>query len=186
LTPADAVVVWGAGTIGLLTIRAARLAGAGSILAVVKHPLRFSAALAMGADTVVDARDDDALSTILDALRDAPRVVAFDAVGSVATRQAAVSVVGPAGTVVLLGLRETETCFDASKLIRSEIALLGSYAYTAADLRQAITHLGDGAVVPDGWLEERPLEAGPAAFAELIDAPGTAVKIMLAPGDGAR
>ncbi len=49
LSPGEAAVVWGAGSIGLLTVCAARLARAEPIIAVDTNPARLVAATALGA-----------------------------------------------------------------------------------------------------------------------------------------
>ena len=78
--------------------------------------------------------------------------------------------------------------FPANYLIRQEITLAGSFAYTEPDFTQAIDLLARGVVQPSGdWLEERPLGDGPAAFAELVDGRARATKIVLtlaSTGDG--
>jgi threonine dehydrogenase-like Zn-dependent dehydrogenase len=76
----------------------------------------------------------------------------------------------------------------ANYLIRQEITLAGSFAYTETDFTQAIDLLARGLMQPSGdWLEERPLGDGPAAFAELVDGKARAAKIVLtlaSPMDG--
>jgi threonine dehydrogenase-like Zn-dependent dehydrogenase len=68
----------------------------------------------------------------------------------------------------------------ANYLIRQEITLAGSFAYTKTDFTQAIDLLALGLVRANGdWLEERPLSDGPAAFTELVDGKARAAKIIL-------
>src|SRR5262249_7661126 len=55
------VVVLGAGTIGLMAVIAARAGGAGEILVTARRPQQRAAALALGADRVLDAADGNAL-----------------------------------------------------------------------------------------------------------------------------
>ncbi|GAC1362172.1 MAG: galactitol-1-phosphate 5-dehydrogenase [Ktedonobacteraceae bacterium] len=181
LKAGDAVVVWGAGSIGLLTICAARRAQPGQIIAVDTNPARLESARQMGATTIMDARDDQIISKVRRLLADTARCVAFDAVGRSVTRQASAAVVGPAGCVILLGLHDKETSFDAQNVIRLEMTLQGSYAYTMTDIRQAVDLLTAGQVPAGPWLDIRQLDRGPDAFTELVDRPGEATKIVLVP-----
>ncbi len=181
LRPDDAVVVWGAGSIGLLTICAARQAHPTRIIAVDTNEARLASATAAGATTVLDARSDTIVEQVRSLVSDAPRVVVFDAVGRSITRVAAAAVAGPCGRVILLGLHEQNTSFDVAALIRSEIALQGCYGYSGEDLQRAVAWLAAGFVPTGSWIDVRPLEAGPDAFLELVDRPGAATKIVMVP-----
>ncbi len=177
----DAVVVWGAGSIGLLTICAARQVQPRQIIAVDTNPARLESARQVGATSVFDARDTDLISKVRKLVAEVPHVVAFDAVGRSATRQSSAAVVGPAGCVILLGLHDKETAFDVQDVIRWEVALQGSYAYTMTDIRQAVDLLAAGQVPGGPWLDMRPFRLGPDSFVELVDRPGEATKIVLIP-----
>ena len=181
LSSSDGVVVWGTGTIGLLTICAARLAQPARIIAVDTNAARLEAARLAGATTALDARDGDIISKVRGLVADLPHIVVFDAVGRDVTRQAAAAVAGPAGRAILLGLHDRDTTFDVAALIRSEIALQGSYAYTMDEVRRAVAWLEAGHVPTDLWVDVRALSDGPDAFAELVDRPGAATKIILVP-----
>lgn len=74
------------------------------------------------------------------------RTRVLDAVGWSAMRQAAVQAAGPSGTVVLLGLHDQKTSFDVHAIIRSQVALLGSYASCEDDVRRAASLLEEGQV----------------------------------------
>jgi threonine dehydrogenase-like Zn-dependent dehydrogenase len=177
----DGVVIWGAGSIGLLAISAARLANPKHILAVDTNPSRLEAARVMGATAVFDARDPQIVKTLRNSLTDVPHVVVVDAVGRSITRQLAADVAGPGGEVVMIGLHDKDTTFDANGLIRSEVTIHGSYAYRMTDVLWAVELLAAGHVQTDLWTDVRPLSSGPAAFAELVDTPGAATKIILVP-----
>lgn len=64
IKPGDTVVVFGAGPIGLLTLAAVKLAGAGRVWVVEPLPHRRDLALAMGADAVLDANGIDPVAEI--------------------------------------------------------------------------------------------------------------------------
>jgi threonine dehydrogenase-like Zn-dependent dehydrogenase len=70
--------------------------------------------------------------------------------------------------------------FPANYVVRQEIAVTGSFAYTSPEFTTAVDLLTRRVVQPSAdWLEERPLADGPHAFAELIDGTARAPKIVL-------
>lgn len=181
IQPGDGVVIWGAGSIGLLTLCAVLQKQSSPIIVVDTNPVRLETARTMGATMVLDAREDGTVERIRTQLNATARTVVLDAVGHASTRLAAVAAAGSGGTVVLLGLHDRETTFDVWALIRQEISLLASYAYTEADIQKAVALLASGQVKAGPWLEARPLNRGSESFAELVDRPGIATKIMLIP-----
>ena len=70
----------------------------------------------------------------------------------------------------------------ANYLVRQEITISGSFAYTGPDFSIALELLKAGRLQPEAnWLEERPLAAGPLSFAELVRGEALAAKIVLRP-----
>jgi threonine dehydrogenase-like Zn-dependent dehydrogenase len=176
------VLVLGVGTIGLMCIAAARKAGGSVTLAADPNTGRLQTAAQWGAENLCDTRADDP-AEVSRRLTDGLGVdVAIDAVGTDTTRRVAVRAVRPGGIVVLVGLHEAESPFEANYIVRSEIRLAGSFAYTQADFGTAVTMLADGDVTPaTSWLQERNLEECGDSFAELIDHPPAVSKIILRP-----
>ena len=67
------------------------------------------------------------------------------------------------------------------KLTLAEITLIGTYTYSTADLRATALALHEGAFGDLGWVEERPLAEGAAAFRDLHQGRCAAAKIVLRP-----
>jgi L-iditol 2-dehydrogenase len=176
------VAVFGAGPIGLMCISASRRVGGEVRLAVDLNAGRLASATHWGALATCNAREADPVEAARRASGGLGVDVAIDAVGSSATRRAAIEAVRPGGAVVFLGLHEAESAVQANYIVRSEVRITGSFAYTMADFAEAVAMLARGEVraTPD-WLEERPLEACSASFAQLIDAPPAIAKIVLRP-----
>jgi threonine dehydrogenase-like Zn-dependent dehydrogenase len=176
------VLVLGAGTIGLMCIAAARKAGGSVTLAADPNAGRLQTAAQWGAENLCDTRSSDPAEAARGHTDGLGVDVAIDAVGIDATRRAAVRAVRPGGTVVLVGLHEAESPFEANYIVRSEIHVAGSFAYTQADFDAAVAMLAAGDVTPNAsWLEERDLEECGDSFAELIDNPPPISKIVLRP-----
>jgi threonine dehydrogenase-like Zn-dependent dehydrogenase len=177
--PNQSLLVLGAGPIGLCAVAAARAQGVEQIIVGDVAPQRLSIAQCWGARTVINAREQDVVAAVQERYPGGVES-AIDAVGATAVRKQAIQAVVPGGRVVLIGLHDEESVLPANYLVRQEIALTGSFAYTEADFAQAVDLLARGVVQPSAdWLEERPLSAGPAAFAELVDGLARAAKIVL-------
>ena len=118
------VLVTGGGTIGCLTVIAARLAGAASVTVsdVLERPL--ATALAVGAAHTIRAdREADALA--------APRFdVAFEASGSFAALKSCVAAVKRGGTIVQIGTLPHEPLpFVINEIMVKELDLKGAFRW---------------------------------------------------------
>lgn len=104
----------------------------------------------------------------------------LDAVGAEATRQLAVDLVKPGGMVVLVGLQGNETTLGFHNVVRGQITLQGSYAYTPEDFEQALAWISSGQAGIGELPTALPLERGPDAFARLVEGPQDQIKVFLA------
>jgi 2-desacetyl-2-hydroxyethyl bacteriochlorophyllide A dehydrogenase len=169
---AERAVVLGAGTIGLFSLHAAHAAGISDVSVIEPNADRRAAALAAGAHAA------HAEATELAPERSADLVI--DAVGATATRRNALDIVRPGGAVVLLGLHENETALPFRRVVRDQVALQGSFAYTDAEFVKALDLLASGRVVVGEVSGVLPLDAGPDAFATLAAGPTAHLKTFLA------
>ena len=179
ISTGEPLLILGAGPIGLFCLAYARAQGITDIIVSDMLPARLEIARQWGASAVVHARADDPVQSVQ---RLSPGGVAavIDAVGATATRAQAVQSVVPGGRVVLIGLHDEESLLAANYLIRQEVAITGSFAYTSAEFGTAVAMLRAGQLQPQAdWLEERPLAEGAAAFAELVRGAARATKIVL-------
>lgn len=105
----------------------------------------------------------------------------IDAVGAKLTRAQSFAAVKPGGVIMHVGLQDLASEIDMRKLTLAEIALLGTYTYTTADLRATVGALHRGVFGDLAWVEERPLEDGAQAFIDLDKGHSAAAKIVLLP-----
>jgi S-(hydroxymethyl)glutathione dehydrogenase / alcohol dehydrogenase len=124
----DTVCVVGCGGVGLQLVAAARLAGAGRVIAVERDREKLALALGRGATDAVTAGDPG--ETLAGVLRLAPGGVdhAFEAVGSAATIRLAWDALRPGATATVVGIAPTgvEFALPAFELL-SEKGIRGSY-----------------------------------------------------------
>lgn len=176
------VVILGAGAIGLLAIATVQAAGGEVTLTAEVNPARLATAEVWGAKATVDARNEDPAHVARTLTGGLGADIVIDAVGSTTTRQTAIKALRPGGIAVFVGLHEPASGLPANHIVRSEIKVTGSFAYTKADFATAVELLAAGAIRPsEEWLEERELSACADSFAELVDGSPTYSKIVLRP-----
>jgi S-(hydroxymethyl)glutathione dehydrogenase / alcohol dehydrogenase len=103
LTPGETVVVVGCGGVGLATINAAKIAGAGRIIAADPIPEKRELAIKLGATDVVDAMADGAAASIVEMTKGGVDH-AIEAVGRPESASLAVSSLRRGGTATILGM----------------------------------------------------------------------------------
>jgi S-(hydroxymethyl)glutathione dehydrogenase / alcohol dehydrogenase len=137
----DSVCVVGCGGVGLQLVAAARLAGAGRIIAVDRNPASLELAVARGATAAI-AADGDAAGAVL-AASDGGVDHAFEAVGSPATIRLAWDVLRPGATAIVVGVTPAgaEVALPAFELL-SEKGLRGSY-YGSGDAPALIAAMAE-------------------------------------------
>lgn len=103
VTPGETVAVVGCGGVGLATINAARIAGAGRIIAADPIPEKRALAMKLGATDVIDAAADSAAADIVE-MTSGGVDHAIEAVGRPASANLAVKVLRRGGTATILGM----------------------------------------------------------------------------------
>nr|WP_238357537.1 zinc-binding dehydrogenase [Cohnella zeiphila] len=179
--PTDTALVVGMGPIGLLILQALAQYGVRRIVAVDRNRDRLALAARLGASDVCCPEDGDLLAALRGLTGGRGVDVAVDAVGAAVTRRQCVQACRPGGRVVLTGLHEEESPLPVNLIIRSEVRLAGSFAYSETNFRTALRWLAEGRIgLPEGVVEA-PLEEGAAWFDKLIRNPGNVSKVLLRP-----
>lgn len=174
------IAIFGAGTQGVMALHLAHLLSPSVLVSVDIVPARLALAERVGATAALNARTGDAVARIRELTGGEGVDLAIEAVGGVATRQAALASVRTGGTVVLLGLGEEMTSLNAVDIVNREVTIRGSYAYTYDDFVRAVELLGTG-LIRGEWARPYALEAGPAVFRQLTTDPGDLIKAVLTP-----
>jgi len=178
--PVEHAVVIGAGTIGLMCLQAAVLDGIPEVSVVEPHEARRDQALGLGAHAAY-ASGAEAREALEEPTEGLGADLVLDAVGAEATRRMAVEeLLRPGGCVVFVGLHDDDTTLGFHGVVRGQLDLRGSYAFTAEDYEQALEWLVDGRAGIGELPPVLPLEEGPNAFAELVRGPSEQIKVFLA------
>ena len=171
------VVILGAGTIGLLTLIAARHAGAAKILSTDILANKRDMALALGADAVVDAGVEDLAEVVRAELGESADVV-FDCVANQATIGEAIKMAIKGGTVVVLGGPRRLATVDLPVIQEFQIRIQGAATYRWEDFEDAIDIIGSDDFDADPFITATfPLRRAADAFAAITA--GGEVKILV-------
>ena len=107
--------------------------------------------------------------------------IVFDSVGLELSRQQAIEVVAPGGSIIHIGLTQPGGKFNFRKLTLQEITLVGTYCYTNKDFKLTLDLLSNKKLGPLNWIEYRELKKGAEAFKEIHNGSCVAPKIILIP-----
>ena len=107
--------------------------------------------------------------------------IVFDSVGLEISRQQAIEVVKPGGTIIHIGLTQPAGTFNFRKMTLQEVTVIGTYCYTNKDFEQTLKILSNKDIGPLDWIEFRELKSGGDAFKQIHDGTCVAPKIILLP-----
>jgi len=172
LTPADRLIIYGAGPIGLFALQAAQVYGLKDIVIVDLNESRLEIARELGGIAVTKPE-------LASSLPQAGFDAAIDAVGASITRQKCVQALRRGGQVVFTGLHEAESQLPINDMIRNEVVTQGAFAYSDDDFAVALEWISQGRVNLLPWTEVRELEDGKLCFEQLIANPGKIAKYLL-------
>jgi threonine dehydrogenase-like Zn-dependent dehydrogenase len=174
-----AVAILGAGTIGLLIMRAAKARGARRVVMTARSQASRDRATAYGAHGVVDATSPDAVEQVRQALGESADVV-FDCVADQGTTLQAIGMANKGGTVVVVGVPAGEVSIPLQTIQDSQIRMQGSATYLPEDYADAIEMLRAGVVTSTEFVTAvRPLREAAEAFTDAES--GRHIKVLLTP-----
>ena len=172
-----AVVIQGAGTIGLLLLGVVRAHGARRVVVTDPLPAKRDRALALGADVVLDATAPDLVRAARAALGESADVV-FDCVAVQATVDAAVGMATKGGTVVVVGVPTGPVTVPLPVVQDHQVRLQGSATYLPEDYAEAIRLIDGGSIDVDAIVTSVvPLPQVADAFAQSVS--GDHVKVLV-------
>lgn len=176
--PEDTLLVAGMGPIGLFALQAVLLQGAKRVIAVDLSDDRLAFAAGLGAYTI-NPRVQNVEERIRE-LTDGKGVdAAIDAVGAAATRQQCITSAANGGKVVFTGLHQAETTLDINDIVRREIKLFGSFAYSKSNFQTALEWISAEKIGLGNRTTVSKLDAGAFWFDKLTRAPGKEIKVLL-------
>ncbi len=145
ITEGDVVAVLGCGGVGLNVVQGARLAGAGTIVAIDTNPDKLALAEAMGATHAVDASRSNPVSAVMSLSGERGADVAFEVIGLAPTIEQVVAMTRRGGQAVLVGIPSIDVMVSIPAwvgLILQGKTITGCW-YGSADVRRDVPRLID-------------------------------------------
>ncbi|MCP1357485.1 2,3-butanediol dehydrogenase [Aneurinibacillus migulanus] len=177
----DVVAVFGAGPIGLLTIQAAKAAGASQIIAVELSEERKKFAKKVGADIILDPTQVDVVSEIKQ-LTNGGVDVSFEVAGIEIVLNQAIESTKADGQVVIVSVWEKTATIPPNSLVLKERDIKGIIAYR--DIFPAVIQL-----IANGSIKAEELITKKIDLADIVEEGFTSlvkeknhVKILVKPG----
>lgn len=125
----DSVLITGAGTIGLVTLMAARAAGATMTVITDIQPNRLELARELGATAVADVRTEDALARVQDLTRGRGVDAVIECTGVSSAMLTGLEALKPGGTAVWVGMTDDTYTIPAVRTIREGLEIRGIFRY---------------------------------------------------------
>ena len=127
LRPGDTVAMLGAGPAGLMFMMVLRAAGASEVIISETVPYRIEFAHDVGADTVIDATEQDTVQAIMDATNGNGADITVDTVGFLIGQAVASTANG--GQVLVFGVDQFgEQQLHEYTIVRRELTVMGAFS----------------------------------------------------------
>jgi L-iditol 2-dehydrogenase len=179
----ETVLVIGAGPIGLLAMQAFRALTGATVYIADRHTGRLGVGATLGAARTIDAGSEDVVEVVRAATGGEGADVVIDAVGGGATKRQAVDAARPGGAAVWIGLHEDTITLDSFQVTLPERQVLGTYAASLQDMRDALDLMATGRVDAETWTQAFPLSEGDEAFRRMLNpGPGDVKAVILPEG----
>jgi L-iditol 2-dehydrogenase len=178
----ETALVIGAGMIGLLTLQAAKAAGASQVLIADIDRTRLERAEKLGADATLLLSGNELVQEILRRTGGRGVDLVLEAVGRDETISASIASVRKGGTVTLIGNISPQVKIPLQVVVSRQIRLQGSCA-SSGEYPEAMELLASGKIKVKPLITAvAPLSDGPQWFARLHAGEPNLMKVVLDPG----
>lgn len=174
----ELVLVYGAGTVGLTVLQAARLQGGRCIL-VDLDATRLERAKRLGAEVVVEPRATDLAALVAELTGGEGVSLVIDGTGAPGVLEEAVRLAGPAGRIGILGFSPNPSAIPQQEITKKELSLLGSRLNRRL-IPQALDWLASGKIDAEALVtHEFDIQAVGEAFALIETDPSRTCKVQI-------
>ncbi|MCY4559262.1 MAG: zinc-binding dehydrogenase [Chloroflexi bacterium] len=166
----DAVLVLGAGPIGLLCMQTARAAGATTVIVSEPAPGRAEAARQLGADAVLNPQDGDFAERVVELTGGTGPQVVFECAAAPSTLEQGLDLCARGGQVVMIAIAWEPTPVVPPNWMAREVRMQSSFGTLPEDWRIALELMRTGKVSVEHMLSGTnfvPLEGIQGAFEAL-------------------
>jgi len=150
----DTVAVFGAGPIGLVTIVAAKAAGASRIIALDLSETRLQKAKVMGATDVINPSEVNAVEAIKELEKDGVDV-SYEVAGVEPTFKQSIDATKARGTMVIISIFAGSIDWNPMQLTGSGVKITSTIAYSPTTFQQTVDLMGTGQLKPQEMITDK-------------------------------
>ena len=179
----DTVAIIGAGPIGLLCLQSVKAAGAGAVFVSEPATVRREAALALGADAVIDPSREDVVERMIELTGGLGPHVVFECAAAKPTLDQSLSMTRMGGEVVLVALAWEPVSVLPVDWVARQVKLQASAGVTYVDWEIALNLIRTGKIRTEPLVSEDdlvPLDDIQRAF-ESLATPTTQLQVVVKP-----
>jgi L-iditol 2-dehydrogenase len=178
----ESVVVIGPGPVGLMTVQVCRALGAGQVILVGTRVARLELGRRLGADVVINARDEDPVAAVKRLVGRAGADVVIEASGAPAAPQQCVEMVRRAGRLLFLAFYSDRVTFDLSAAIQNDVTLFTSRGEGGANVKRALSLAAQGKIRGRDLVTHHfPLDQINEGFRVVREREGDPIKVVFVP-----
>ncbi|WP_173915504.1 galactitol-1-phosphate 5-dehydrogenase [Halobacillus sp. Marseille-Q1614] len=190
MNPGDEVAVIGCGSIGLLAIQWAKIFGAKTVYAIDIHDRKLAVAKEVGADELINSKDQSADEQIKKLTGGRGVDVAVESAGSPITSAQVFALPKKGGEVVFMGIPYADIQIERyyfEKIVRNELRILGSWnaissPFPGKEWESTVHYMNTGQLNVKPMISHQlNLEQGPEIFDRIINRKENYVKVLFQP-----
>ncbi|HET7289020.1 MAG TPA: zinc-binding dehydrogenase, partial [Thermodesulfobacteriota bacterium] len=182
IQPGNTVVVFGDGPLGLLATASAKLFGPSRIITVGHHDFRLDIAKKMGADVVINSKNDNVVERVMELTNGQGADVCLECIGSTHAVLDAIKIARPGGTISFIGFMFQELPIPMLDFYLKDLTFRGGVCPAKNYIRKLLPLIETGKIDPTAVItHDLPLSDTPRGY-ELMDSKiENAIKVVLTP-----
>lgn len=178
----DDIAIFGPGPVGLMTVQACKQLGAAQVILVGTRANRLEMGRRLGADHLINAREQDPVAVIQELTGGAGVDLAIESSGAVDTPQQCVQVTKRGGKILILAYYPQPITMDLSSVVRNDITIHTTRGEGGNNVRRAVSLAAQGRLRGAELVtHEFPLEEIAEAYRVLEERLDDPIKIVLVP-----
>lgn len=176
------VAIFGAGSLGLVLLQVARIAGAGVVFVTDLSSYRLGMADSLGADVCITAGKRDPVEIILEKTKGKGVDIAIEAVGIKETYRQCISVASKRGKVMALGNFQDFVNVELFRFVSRELSMIGCTGFSPKEIDRGLRLIASGKINVKLLITHRlKLDQAQEAFEVLDGRKEDAIKLILIP-----
>ena len=157
--PGETVAVIGCGGVGMAAVNAAKIAGAGRIIAIDTNPAKLQIAAKLGATDLINAKETDPVAQVKELTDGAGVPHSFEVLGSKTTAEQAFAMLAQGGSATIVGIMPLGTKIELHGLdFLRERRIQGSYmgsSHIRVDMPRLVDFYLSGRLKLEEWVTSR-------------------------------